>query len=43
MKRAQVFKDQPYKLELIEGLEHGGMDEHGNPLTEKPVISTYTQ
>ena len=37
-----IFRDQPYKLELIDGLEHGGMDEHGNPLTEKPVISTYT-
>ncbi len=38
----QIFKDQPYKLELIDGLEQGGMDEHGNPLTEKPVISIYT-
>jgi threonyl-tRNA synthetase len=38
----KIFKDQPYKLELIDGLEQGGMDEHGNPLTEKPVISTYT-
>jgi threonyl-tRNA synthetase len=38
----QVFADQPYKLELIEGLEHGGMDEHGNPLTEKVEISLYT-
>jgi threonyl-tRNA synthetase len=37
----KIFSDQPYKIELIEGLEHGGMDEHGNPLTEKPVISTY--
>jgi threonyl-tRNA synthetase len=38
----QIFKDQPYKQELIDGLEQGGMDEHGNPLTEKPVISIYT-
>ncbi len=38
----QVFKDQPYKLELIEGLEQGGMDEYGNPLETKPEISTYT-
>ncbi|MFZ5808634.1 MAG: threonine--tRNA ligase [Chloroflexota bacterium] len=38
----QIFKDQPYKLELIEGLEQGGMDEHGNVLTEKPEISIYT-
>jgi threonyl-tRNA synthetase len=32
----QVFKDQPYKLELIDGLEQGGFDEYGNPLKEKP-------
>ncbi len=38
----QIFKDQPFKLELIAGLEQGGFDEDGNPLTEKPVISTYT-
>jgi threonyl-tRNA synthetase len=37
----QVFKDQPYKLELIEGLEKGELDEHGNPLFEKPEISLY--
>ncbi len=39
----RTFKDQPFKLELIEGLEHGGLDEDGNPLTEKPEISIYTQ
>ena len=38
----QVFADQPYKLELIDGLEHGGLDEHGNVLTEKPEISLFT-
>jgi threonyl-tRNA synthetase len=38
----QIFKDQPYKLELIEGLEQGGQDEYGNPLDEKPEISIYT-
>src|SRR5512137_1626796 len=38
----QVFKDQPYKLELINGLEQGGFDEYGNPLAEKPEISIYT-
>ena len=38
----QVFKEQPYKLELIEGLEQGGADEYGNPLAEKPEISLYT-
>ncbi len=37
----KVFADQPYKLELIEGLEKGGMDEYGNPLNEKPEISIY--
>ena len=36
-----VFKDQPYKLELIEGLEKGGLDEYGNPLDTKPDISLY--
>jgi len=38
----QVFADQPYKLELIDGLELGGLDEHGNVLTEMPEISLYT-
>jgi len=38
----QIFKEQPYKLELIEGLEQGGADEYGNPLAEKPEISLYT-
>lgn len=38
----QIFKDQPYKLELIQGLEQGGYDEYGNPLEEKPEISVYT-
>ncbi len=37
----QIFKDQPYKLELIDGLEKGGLDEYGNPLKEKPDISIY--
>ncbi|HLB46615.1 MAG TPA: threonine--tRNA ligase, partial [Anaerolineales bacterium] len=39
--RAQ-FKDQPYKIELIDGLDKGGVDEYGNPTNEKPVISFYT-
>ena len=38
----KIFADQPYKIELIEGLEKGGTDDNGNPLDEKPVISTYT-
>jgi threonyl-tRNA synthetase len=37
----ELFKDQPYKIELIEGLEKGGFDEYGNPLQEKPEISLY--
>ena len=37
----QVFKNQPYKLELIDGLEKGGLDEYGNPLDVKPEISLY--
>lgn len=38
----KIFADQPYKIELIEGLESGGQDEYGNVSQEKPVISTYT-
>ncbi|MDW8327450.1 MAG: threonine--tRNA ligase [Anaerolineales bacterium] len=38
----RYFKDQPYKLELIDGLDKGGADEYGNPTGEKPVISFYT-
>ncbi len=38
----KFFNDQPYKVELIEGLDQGGLDEYGNPIDEKPVISTYT-
>jgi threonyl-tRNA synthetase len=37
----KVFKNQPYKLELIDGLEKGGLDEYGNPLDVKPDISLY--
>ncbi len=40
-KAREVFKDQPYKLELIDGLEQGGFDEYGEPLDEKPEISIY--
>ena len=38
----QIFKDQPYKLELIDGLEHGNLDDDGNPTEEKQKISTYS-
>jgi len=37
----KIFAAQPYKLELIDGLEKGGTDEYGNPLAEKPEISIY--
>ncbi len=36
------FKGQPYKLDLIAGLEKGGVDENGNPLAGAPEISFYT-
>lgn len=38
----EMFADQPYKLELIEGLEQGGLDEYGEPIMETPEISVYT-
>ncbi len=37
----QIFKDQPYKLELIEGLEKGEVDEDGNPIQGKMEITIY--
>ena len=37
----QLFTDQPYKIELIEGLERGGVDEYGEKTEERPAISTY--
>ena len=37
----QLFAGQPYKLELIDGLAQGDIDENGNETAEKPVISTY--
>jgi threonyl-tRNA synthetase len=38
-----LFHDQPYKIELIDGLEKGGVDEYGEKTEEQVVISTYTQ
>lgn len=38
----QLFSDQPYKIELIDGLERGGFDEYGEPIAEKPEISIYS-
>lgn len=37
-----IFMHQPYKLELIDGLEAGGFDEYGEPLDETSEISIYT-
>ncbi len=37
----KIFADQPYKIELIEGLEKGGVDEYGNPTKAAPEISIY--
>jgi threonyl-tRNA synthetase len=37
----ELFADQPYKVDLIEGLEAGGYDEYGERVEEAPVISTY--
>ncbi|HQI85227.1 MAG TPA: threonine--tRNA ligase [Anaerolineae bacterium] len=36
-----LFADQPYKLELIDGILAGGVDEDGNPVSEAPVLSIY--
>jgi len=38
-----LFAQEPYKLELIDGLAKGSIDEYGNEVTERPVISTYRQ
>ena len=37
----ELFRDQPYKLELIEGLARGATDEYGNETDVRPTISTY--
>ncbi len=38
----QIFADQPYKLELIDGILAAGTDEYGEPLDEEPKLSIYT-
>jgi threonyl-tRNA synthetase len=38
----KIFNDQEFKLELITGLEQGGVDDHGNLVAEKVEITTYT-
>jgi threonyl-tRNA synthetase len=37
----RLFADQPFKIELIRGLEAGGQDEYGTEVEEKPEISIY--
>lgn len=37
----EMFSDQPYKLELIERLEEGEEDEHGEPVEGDVEISVY--
>ncbi|NKQ35031.1 MAG: threonine--tRNA ligase [Chloroflexi bacterium] len=40
----QFFADQPYKIELIEDLADGRLDENGNPTTEPATeVSIYKQ
>jgi threonyl-tRNA synthetase len=38
----EFFADQPYKIELIEGLEQGGTDEYGEPIEGPVEISVFT-
>jgi threonyl-tRNA synthetase len=38
----QTFAEQPYKLELIDGILSAGTDEYGEPLGEEPKLSIYT-
>lgn len=37
----RLFADQPYKLELIDGILSAGTDEYGEPLKEAPQLSIY--
>lgn len=39
----KIFADQPFKLELIAGLEAGQVDENGDPVSEAPEITVYKQ
>lgn len=38
----QIFNDQPFKIELIDGLVSGGTDEDGNQVEGPVELSTYT-
>ena len=37
----RLFANQPYKLELVEGILSAGTDEYGEPLDAPPVLSIY--
>jgi len=37
----EIFADQPYKLELIDELEKGNVDEYGNPVEDPVPITVY--
>ena len=37
----RMFANQPYKIELIEGILAGGVDEHGEPVEGDPTLSIY--
>lgn len=40
----ELFRDQPYKLELIDDLLNGKLDDNGNPITDPAdSLSIYTQ
>ena len=39
----ELFRNQPYKLELVEGLIEGGTDEYGSEVNEASALSTYRQ
>lgn len=38
----EIFRDQVFKQELIDGLESGGTDEDGNPIEGEVIISTFS-
>ncbi|MCD6356736.1 MAG: threonine--tRNA ligase [Anaerolineaceae bacterium] len=40
-KAREIFKDQPFKLELINDLESGKQDEHGKTISKKQELSVY--
>jgi threonyl-tRNA synthetase len=37
----KLFDDQPFKIELIEGILSGGVDEYGERVSDAPSLSTY--